>query len=332
MPTMNKPWIAAVLAAVVCLLAGCDGVQSALAPAGRGAERIAALFWWMAAGATLIWLAFMALVLRASFSRDHWLSDRRARQVILVGGAILPTLVLTVLLVFGLALLPQLLASAPEGSLRVEVRGAQWWWRVRYPLDDGGAVELANEIRLPVGEAVQFELQSEDVIHAFWIPSLGGKVDMIPGRQTRLVLEPLRTGVFRGVCAEYCGTAHAKMSFDVVVMERDDFAQWLDWQRQPAKPPADPLAARGEQLFLASGCGACHAVRGSEAAGAVGPDLTHVGSRLTLAAGTLANDREAFLEWLTQPKQFKPAVHMPAFGMLPREDLEALAAYLEGLE
>jgi cytochrome c oxidase subunit 2 len=315
------------------LLAGCEGPQSALAPAGRGAERIADLFWWMAGGAGIIWLAVISL---AIYSLRHPESHHRGRAGILIigGGAVLPTVVLAGLLAYGLALMPALLAPAPEGSLKIAVSGEQWWWRVRYLTASSNdvAVELANEIRLPVGEHVEFHLESPDVIHSFWIPSIGGKIDMIPGRRNRLTLEPTRTGVFRGACAEYCGTSHALMSFYVVVLEKEDFAAWLRHQQEPAQPPVQPLAARGQDVFLANGCGACHTVRGTPADGVVGPDLTHVGSRLSLGAGILANESDAFLRWVAHTEDVKPGVHMPAFGMLPPEDLQALVAYLDGLE
>jgi cytochrome c oxidase subunit II len=314
------------------LLTGCSGPQSALDPAGRGAERIADLFWWMTAGSVLIWLAVIGLAFYAIRVRPEAHSRRQADLLIIGGGAIIPTVVLAGLLVYGLALMPDLLAPAPEGSLKIAVSGEQWWWRVRYLPPGGEAVELANEIRLPVGERVEFSLQSPDVIHSFWIPALGGKIDMIPGRVNRLTLEPTRTGVFRGACAEYCGTSHALMSFSVVVQEKEDFARWLEHQAAPAQPPAQPLAARGHELFLANGCGACHTVRGTPADGVLGPDLTHVGGRLSLGAGILPNDPDAFLRWITHTEGVKPGVLMPAFGMLPAEELQALAVYLEGLQ
>jgi cytochrome c oxidase subunit 2 len=154
---------------------------------------------------------------------------------------------------------------------------------------------------------------------------------MIPGRTTRLKLEPTRTGRFRGICAEYCGASHAYMLFAVRVVEEEEFARWLAGQRAPAQPPADPLAARGRDAFLASGCGACHAVRGTAADGHVGPDLTHVGGRATLAAGRLANELDDFHRWVARPAELKPAVRMPAFGMLPEAELRAMASFLEGL-
>lgn len=322
-----------IVAAGVLWLAACSGVQSALEPAGQGAERIAALFWWMAAGALVIWAFVVSLTVYAIRVRPEAHRQNVGGWLIIGGGAILPTLVLAGLLSYGLALMPELLHPAPENSLQIAVSGEQWWWRIRYRTPSGaGTVELANEIRLPVGEPVSFLLESPDVIHSFWIPSLGGKIDMIPGRTNRLTLKPTRTGVFRGVCAEYCGTSHALMNFDVVVLEKADFNAWLNRQQTLAQPPTQPLAMRGQELFITNGCGACHTVRGTPADGVIGPDLTHVGSRLSLGAGILPNDPEAFLTWMARTEEVKPGVHMPHFGMLPREDLRDLAAYLDTLE
>jgi cytochrome c oxidase subunit II len=313
-------------------LAGCGGPQSALDPAGEGAERIALLFWWMAGGATVVWLVVVALILISYRAEPDPQNQHKAKILIIGGGALVPTLVLAVLLSFGLAEMPGLLASPPEGSLRIAVSGEQWWWRVRYLPAGRPEAVLANEIRLPVGEPVELLLESPDVIHSFWIPSLGGKIDMIPGRVTRLTLAPTRTGVFRGACAEYCGASHALMAFNAVVMEKDAFDRWLALQAQPARPAADPLAARGRDLFLTHGCGACHTVRGTPADGVVGPDLTHVGGRTSLGAGILANEPEAFRRWLAATEAVKPEVHMPAFGMLPPDELRALSAFLDGLQ
>lgn len=317
------------------VLTGLSGSQSALEPAGQEAERLANLFWWMASGAIVVWLAMILLSFYSISRRPEPISPRRARLFIVVGGAIVPTIVLAVLLVWGLAMLPSMVAPAPQGSLKITVTGEQWWWRVRYQLPGANGeigLELANEIRLPVGQPVQFQLQSPDVIHSFWVPSLGGKMDMIPGRITRLALKPTRTGVFRGACAEYCGASHALMSFHVEVMEEESFARWLEQQTMPAQSSAESLAARGQKLFLSNGCGACHTVRGPPANGVIGPDLTHVGSRHSLGAGILPNDQNAFRQWLVQTDAIKPGVLMPSFAMLPEDDLQALAAYLEGLK
>jgi cytochrome c oxidase subunit 2 len=287
----------------------------------------------MAIGAGIVWLAVVALgVFAIRAGTRPAANGRRDALLIIGGGAVVPSVLLAVLLVRGLALLPELLARAPQGSLQVSVSGEQWWWRVRYHSTGGEMIDLANEIRLPVDAPVEFHLESPDVIHSFWIPSLGGKVDMIPGRRTRLTLQPLKTGVYRGVCAEYCGTGHALMAFPVVVLEQQEFQGWLAHQARPAQLPVEPLAIRGQELFLANGCSACHAIRGTPADGMVGPDLTHVGSRLSLGSGTLPSARGDFVRWIAQTRTVKPGVHMPAFGMLPPADLEALGAYLKGLE
>lgn len=316
----------------VLWLTGCDGQQSTLSPAGRGAERIADLFWWMTAGATIIWLFIVALTIYSIRIRPEAHNHRQTKFLIIGGGAVLPTVVLAILLAYGLALLPDLVAPAPEGSLKIAVSGEQWWWRVRYQQADGQAIEIANEIRLPAGVPVEFQLESNDVIHSFWIPSIGGKVDMFPGRLTRLFLEPTRTGTFRGVCAEYCGASHALMSFPVTVLEKEEFARWLEQEAKPAQAPAEPIAAQGQQLFLAQGCNACHTVRGTPATGVIGPDLTHIGSRLSIGAGTLPNEPDSLRRWIAHTEDVKPGVLMPAFRMLPPDELEALVVYLSGLK
>ena len=313
-------------------LGGCGGPQSALDPAGRGAEEIAELFWWMFGGGLVVWILVVGLALYAIRVEPGPHDARKAKLFIIGGGTVLPTLVLAGYLVYGLSLLPRLVEPAPPGSLEIAVTGERFWWRVRYEGAGGAAVELANELHLPVGEPVELRLTSPDVIHAFWVPALGGKMDMIPGRTNRLKLEPTRTGTFRGACAEFCGASHALMSFYVVVEPRADFERWLAAQAEAAGPPSSPLLKRGQRAFLANGCGACHAVRGTEADGVLGPDLTHVGSRLSLAAGALPNTRDDFYRWLARTEAVKPGVHMPTFGMLPEDDLHALAAYLDSLE
>jgi cytochrome c oxidase subunit 2 len=298
--------------------------QSALDPAGEGAGDLARLFWWSAIGAVIIWAAVVALLFIAWRAKPED-GQRWAMKLVVIGGAVVPTIVLGVLLVYGLRLVPKLLAPVRADALRIAVTGEQFWWRVRYIPHGRQPVELANEIRLPVNEPVEFLLDSPDVIHAFWIPSLGGKMDMIPGRTTRLVLKPQRTGTFRGQCAEYCGTSHALMAFPVVVMEREEFDRWLAHQYRPAR------AANGERFF-ANGCPACHTIKGTSARGVIGPDLTHVGSRLTLGAGIVSNEPDAFMRWIEKTNRLKPGVHMPSFTMLPPAELQALSRYLESLD
>lgn len=317
---------------VVVLGLGCDGPQSALEPAGRDAERIAELFGWMAGGGTLVWIAVLGSALYAVIRGEKRFSQRAARLFILGGGVITPTLLLTTLLAFGLATMPDLLHHGDAHVFpRVHVSGEQWWWRVRYVTPEGDTVELANELRLPTGQRTPLVLTSPDVIHSLWIPSLAGKTDMIPGRVTRMALEPTRTGTFRGACAEYCGLSHAHMQLVAVTMEPTAFEAWLAHQARAAEEPSSPTAARGAGLFDELGCGACHTIRGTEADGVIGPDLTHVGSRASLAAGALENDVPGFERWLAHTDRVKPGAHMPAFGMLTEDELRALATYLDGL-
>lgn len=323
----------AILIAVFVLTSGgCSGIQSALEPAGVGAERILELFWVMLAGAVIIWLVVIGIGQWAMRIHPGSHSRRTALALIVGGGAIFPVLALTSLLSYGLFLLPELRAPAAEGSVRIEVVGERWWWRVRYHLPDGETVVSANEVRLPAGVRTAIELTTADVIHSFWIPSLGGKVDMIPGRANRIILEPTRPGVYRGACAEYCGTSHALMAFSVVVMEPEAFADWLEHAGAPAQPPSGALEIRGRRGFIANGCAGCHAVRGTGATGAIGPDLTHVGGRLSLGAGILENDVAGFARWISATHEIKPDVRMPSYHVLPEEEIKAIAAYLEGLQ
>ena len=340
------------LSAVAIAAAACSGPstvlgagpQSALSAAGRDAEHIDGLFRIMTVGTLLIWWAVVAIAvytIRVGESHSHpstssgWSRatsrDQRAANLLIPGGGVAaPIVVLGALIAYGMPLVPRVLAI-PEDGLSIRVTAKQWWWRFEY-VTPGGPVETANELRLPVGERVALELASPDVIHSFWVPSLGGKMDMIPGRMTRLALEPTRTGTFRGTCAEYCGASHALMAFAVVVMEREDFRAWVEEQARPAVVQSDPLPARGQMAFIANGCTACHTIRGTPAAGRIGPDLTHVGSRRQIAAETLPNDRAALVRWITETDTIKPGVHMPAFRALERDELSALAAYLSGLK
>jgi cytochrome c oxidase subunit 2 len=317
----------------LCLCAsGCSGVQSALDPAGEEAQDVAFLFWVMVGAGGAIWLGVVSLLVYASHKRGRALGEDGAGRLIFWCGAALPSLLLFLLLGYALWLMPGLrpFARAAENSaLRIEVTGEQFWWRVAYrPADSGRPVFAANEIRLPVGERVEFLLDSTDVIHSFWIPSLGGKMDMIPGRQTRLSLLATKPGTYRAACAEYCGTSHALMAFTAIAMEPEAFQQWLTARSAPSPGAGSP----GHDLFLRHGCGACHRVDGTEANGDVGPDLSHVGSRATLGAGILPNDEAALRSFIAHPQAIKPGSRMPDFAMLPEQDIAAIAAWLKGLE
>ncbi len=190
----------------------------------------------------------------------------------------------------------------------------------------------ANEIRIPVGVPVEFVLRSADVIHSFWVPSLAGKLDMIPGRVNRYTFSAERPGIYRGQCAEYCGAQHALMAFSVVAQERADFDTWYVAQARNAREPTTELAEEGRKLFHASGCGACHTVRGTSAQGQLGPDLTHVGGRLTIAAGILPNNPGTLAAWVASAQHLKPGNRMPSFATFSGPELRSLAAYLGSLQ
>lgn len=311
------------------LVAGCAGPQSALDGAGREAAAVAGLFWIMLAGAALIWALVIGTAVYALWFRKRTHDARVAHWFLLGGGVAFPVAVLTALLVYGLFLMKDL---RPAGAdLQLAVTGEQWWWRVRYETAGGETVVSANEIRLPAGRRAELLLDSPDVIHSFWVPPLGGKMDMIPGRTTRLVLEPERPGRYRGACAEYCGASHALMAFTVEVMEPAAFDDWLAAEARPAPAPDSDAARRGAGLFLDVGCGACHAVRGTAAAGSIGPDLTHLAGRPTLAAGTLPMTEDALARWVADPQAVKPGALMPPFAALGEARLADIAAYLASL-
>ena len=312
-------------------LRGRQMTQSALNIAGRDAELMAHLFTVMMVGAVIVWAAVIAAAIYAMRGKRGQHTEREATLFIIGGGVALPTVALAALLWYGLPMLPQVMALAPADAPRIRVVGKQWWWRVQY-VTPAGLVETANELRLPVGIRVELELSSPDVIHSFWVPSIAGKMDMIPGRITRLALEPTRTGTFRGTCAEYCGASHALMAFDVIVTDRAAFESWVQTQAAPAVAPSDQIALRGQEAFLTNGCSACHTIRGTPAAGRIGPDLTHVASRMSIGAASLPNQADALVRWIRDTDHVKPGVHMPAFRALPGDDLTALAAYLGGLK
>jgi cytochrome c oxidase subunit 2 len=298
-----------------------EGIQSALHPQGPQAVAIAEIAWMLFVGAAVIFVLVAALVGWAAFGRTRgWLAGERA---VVAGGILLPGGVLTALLIHTLLVAGRLDAAAAEPDLRIEVVGEQWWWRVRY-LDDAGNVDFvtANEIRVPVGSSVELRLRSADVLHSLWIPALAGKLDMIPGKDNRLRVEASRAGVFRGQCAEYCGGPHAQMALFVVAAEAPEFLHWRESQRAPA--------AGGSALFL-SHCAACHTVRGTAAAGVLGPDLTHVGSRLSIGAGILPNDVGTIAGWIASSQHLKPGNLMPAFRDFAGEELNALAHYVASL-
>lgn len=314
------------------LLVACEGNQSALDAAGYEAARVLDLFWVMAIGGAVIWAGVMALALYAVRARHE---DRTGILLIIGGGCVFPTVVLAGLLSWGLGLLPQL--RGPADGPTISISGERFWWRIAYGAGGGpgvvrnlprGGIPSANEIWLPLGRRTEILLSSPDVIHSFWAPSIAGKMDAIPGRVNRLVLEPTQTGVFNGACAEFCGTAHALMGFRVNVVPEEEFAAYLKAQAAPAAITQAP----GLDLFMKNGCAACHTVRGTPADGDVGPDLTHVASRLTIAAGMLTTTEENIAAFISATEHIKPGVEMPSFGVLPDEEIALIAEWLGSLQ
>jgi cytochrome c oxidase subunit 2 len=331
------------LAACALLLGSCAGIQSTLDPAGDQAahtQDIWRLMLWVCGGMYALVLIFLASAIWRSrraltgppVAEGSESAAELPLQKALTAWGVLIVVGLLALSVGSFLVDRQLALASTKDALHIKVTAAQWWWRVEYQ-DPVANQQLttANELYLPAGRPAIVELVSEDVIHSFWIPNLAGKQDLIPGRTNRLVLTPRRVGVYRGQCAEFCGLQHAQMALDATVQSPEAFETWRRSQLQPATPPTAPDQLRGEQLFMARGCAGCHQIQGSDAAGQSGPDLTHLASRRTLAAGALEMNRRDLITWLHDPQAVKPGNHMPIVP-LSKPDLDSLAAYLGGLK
>lgn len=318
-------------AAASLLLGACNWTQSALAPRGSHAEAIDQLTWILFIGGMLIFLLVVAFLTIASLLRRS-LKGWMANYNFIIGfGILLPVATLTAILTFSSVVLNTIHSAQPK--MRIEVTGEQFWWRVHY-LDESGTIKLAtaNEIRIPVGTPVEFILKTQDVIHSFWVPNFAGKLDMIPGRVTKLTFSATTPGIYRGQCAEYCGAQHALMAFYIVATTSREFEGWFAQQVGSPPEPTAPFLARGQQLFLSTGCGSCHTVRGTLADGRFGPDLTRVGSRLSIGAGTFPVNIGTLAAWTSSAQHLKPGNAMPSFGNLQGEQLRAIAAYMESLK
>jgi cytochrome c oxidase subunit 2 len=309
--------------------AGADIKQSALAPHGIVAQEIFDLWTLLAAVAVGAYVVVLALTAVALFRPRRTAADERTgTRWIVIGGLGVPAMAVGVLFVMSLRTLGALAVPPAEPAIAIDVMGHQWWWSISYEGPDDGFV-TANEIHVPVGAPVRVRLRSADVIHSFWVPSLAGKLDLIPGKTTETWIQADRVGVYRGQCAEYCGLQHARMALLVVAQPPEEFEAWRQAQRRPAATPTDAVAVRGMELF-ARNCAGCHAVRGAPFAGRAGPDLTHLASRRTLASGMLANVRGALAGWIANPQVLKPGTRMPHIT-LAAEELHALVRYLEEL-
>ncbi|MDQ4087628.1 MAG: c-type cytochrome, partial [Pseudomonadota bacterium] len=246
------------------------------------------------------WVGAIALIL-AGLTIASWFADRRLAQA----------------------------AAAP--ALDIEIVANQWWWDVRYLSEDPSRIiRTANELHLPAGVPVRITLKSNDVIHSFWIPNIAGKQDLIPGRVNDIVIRPLREGVYRGQCAEFCGLQHAHMALDVTVESPVEFARWQQRQGDLPPPPGTPLARAGYDYVTTRECASCHNIAGTPASGQVAPDLTHVASRRSIGAGTYPMSRGHLYAWIADPQSAKPGNNMPYVGLEP-DELHAIVAYLETL-
>jgi len=312
-------------------LAACAGRQSPLAPAGLQAEWqhwLLMLMFWVCG---IVYALVMALLGVSIWRGRHRLAaapetspdDRRlSRGLGLWAGMIVAGL--TILILGSFVVERELAGERRREALVVRVTGQQWWWRIQYRDPAGtGWIETANELHLPAGRTARIELGSVDVIHSFWVPNVAGKMDVIPGRANAIDVTPHRLGWFRGQCAEFCGAQHAHMAFDVKVDTPAEFAAWLAAQARPAPPP------EGAAMVVTNGpCASCHTIRGTAARGRAGPDLTHVGGRRSVAAGTLPMSRGALQGWIAQPQALKPGTLMPAVALTGAQ-IDAAVAYLE---
>ena len=316
------------------LLSGC-GKQSILDTHSPQAHNIMLLWWWMLGAAAIVFFGALAMLVIAWFRRKTRglplfgeREDISERMVLLFGIAI-PVVVLVVL--FGVSdvyLVGQTSPPNPRStSMTIDVIGHQWWWEVRYP--KSGAV-TANEIHIPVNTRVNVVATTADVIHSFWVPALNRKIDMIPGRRNRILLYATRPGEYRGQCSQFCGFQHANMALEVFVQRHSAFDAWLQNMSAPARAPARTQAQAGKQLFMGSQCASCHRIAGTSAQATIGPDLTHLATRSTLASATIPNDPAELTAWISNPQAIKPGDRMPDLG-LTRAQVAELVAYLETL-
>jgi cytochrome c oxidase subunit II len=326
-------------------LAGCESAMTSIEPAGPQSGTIMRLFWPMVGVLTGVYLVtVLALVpaLNRSRRRERQeeagtlavadeAAERRARN--LVAGAV----IVTIVILFGIVVADfmttrSLNEIAVAKGLRIRVIGHQWWWEAHYQDSTPSlAVQTANELHIPVGRPVLLSMTSGDVIHSFWIPELNGKKDLIPGYTNDLWIQADRPGVFEGQCGEFCGMQHAKMRLSVIAEPPEKYDEWIRAQRAEADTATDSAVTRGREVFLAGTCPMCHRVAGTSAGAVNGPDLTHVASRRTLAAGSLPNTRGALAGWILNPSGVKPGVRMPPNSM-KSGDLDALLTYLQSLK
>jgi cytochrome c oxidase subunit II len=322
------------LAAGAPALAGC-GKQSILSTRSPQAHNIMLLWWWMLAAAAVVFLGAVAMLVIAWIRRDvpglPWFGEREtvSEGMVLLFGIGIPAVALVALFaVANVYLIKQTSPPSPRSTaMTINVIGHQWWWEVRYA---GTDAVTANEIHIPTNTRVNVVATTADVIHSFWVPALNRKIDMIPGRQNRVLLYASRPGRYRGQCSQFCGLQHANMAMWVFAQTPSAFRTWLANMASPALSPTQAQASAGKQLFMSSQCASCHRIAGTQAQGTVGPDLTHVATRTTLAAGTIPNTPAELAAWISNPQAIKPGDRMPDLG-LSRGEVSQLVAYLDSI-
>jgi cytochrome c oxidase subunit 2 len=300
------------------------------------AEHSISVLWWVMLGGAWIGLTLVAVLLLMGWIRRRRDSlpfgggERGATRLVIGLGIAMPIVVLSALFLWSDIFVIRSTAAPAAGSaaMTVQVTAHQWFWEIRYP---GHDTVTANELHIPIKTRVNVVGTTADVIHSLWVPELNRKIDLIPGRTNRVLLYADRAGTYPGQCAEFCGLQHAHMELLVVAEPRASFDGWLRGEDAPARQPTGTEAQRGEQLFTTEGCDDCHEIRGTSARALVGPDLTHVASRTTLASGTIPNDRAHLMEWLRDPQRVKPGNKMPELELSP-SDISALVAYLKELK
>lgn len=300
-------------------------------PKGPEAHTINGIWWLMCGLASAVYLIvggfIVVAALRGRRTEGGKPSRIRDSTFIVVGGLLVPSVIL---LVLGASVVyaSNNLRQPEKDPLRIEVVGKRWWWAVSYP---GQGITTANEVHIPVGRPLEIGLDSDNVVHSFWVPQLGGKVDLIPGQHNIWRVKATKPGTYRGECAEYCGLEHARMNFLVVAQTAADFDAWVVRHKPAPTGPTDQLAATGQMVFEREPCAGCHTIRGTTANGTIGPDLTDIGSRLTLGANTVPNTDGYLGGWIVNSQTIKPGNLMPPIPM-SADDLHALIAYLRSLK
>jgi cytochrome c oxidase subunit 2 len=312
-----------------------DAPLSMFSRASDASSRIANLAWFMIGLSAVIFagvVVTMVVAARRNRRRDANAVDLSApgSRFIWWGGAVMPGVVLAAVFIAALGAMRQF--STPAPAVTIRITGHQWWWQADYVSSDGVPLfRTANELHLPVGQPVRLLLASSDVIHSFWVPRLQGKLDVIPGDTNDLRLEVRAPGTYSGACAEYCGRQHAHMMLTVVAESAEDYAEWAEEQARDARPPDDSVTAAGQRLFATTACADCHTIRGTTVRADSAPDLTHVGSRLSIAGGTLATNLGNIEGWIANPQALKPGARMPTLRSYTGPQLRALATYIASL-